>query len=219
MPGPSTRNLLALPAIPALRNLTRAIATLEAIIEPDWEFRYYSFNSKWSADRQMASMRNGQGDEWFLVFAPQGAFLKGFDHESPMSPWGNDHHQIWPGVLDQVPPEYSEFLREPAFSIQDTTFCVWRTMDDPSWNRGNINYPQDPDPDGSEWMLNVLDGNPETYQRWAQEYYEREIPMKAIKDCYASKPITREIVALLNPQSSLETLAKDLEEIGVPRAD
>src|SRR5262249_20272971 len=61
--GISTRNL-ALPAIDDLRNLCQVIATLDAILSPEWEWRYYSFNSKWSAGAMCASMRNGSGDEF-----------------------------------------------------------------------------------------------------------------------------------------------------------
>ena len=57
---------------------------LDAIIMPEWDYRYYSFNSKWSAGQEMASMRNGQSDAWFCVFSDVGVFFKGFDHESHM---------------------------------------------------------------------------------------------------------------------------------------
>jgi hypothetical protein len=80
----------------------KSLAALDAIIEPEWEYRYYSFNSKWAESEAMGSMRNGQGDEWFCVFSPVGAFLKGFDHESEMSPWNQEPKRVWPGVLDGV---------------------------------------------------------------------------------------------------------------------
>ena len=58
----STRNLSALPAIEILRKLTQSLAMLDAIVGREWDYRYYSFNSKWGAGEWMASMRNGQGD-------------------------------------------------------------------------------------------------------------------------------------------------------------
>ena len=78
----STRNLSALPPINVLKKLTQSLAMLDAIIQRDWEGRYYSFNARWSIDKQMASMRNGEGDEWFCVFSKNGAFLKGLTTES-----------------------------------------------------------------------------------------------------------------------------------------
>lgn len=67
-----------LPGPPALERLTRSLAVLDAILSPDWEGRYYSFNAGWDAARgeRMASMRDGCGDDWFLLFSPAGAFLK-----------------------------------------------------------------------------------------------------------------------------------------------
>ena len=72
----------------------KSLAVLDSIIEPDWEYRYYSFNSKWDKSEEMGSMRNGQGGAWFCVFSPVGAFLKGFDHESEMSPWSQEPMRV-----------------------------------------------------------------------------------------------------------------------------
>jgi hypothetical protein len=40
---------------------------LDAIMSPDWEYRYYFFDSKWGLSEMMASMRNGQGDDFTSV--------------------------------------------------------------------------------------------------------------------------------------------------------
>ncbi|WP_328392400.1 hypothetical protein OHS70_00395 [Streptomyces sp. NBC_00390] len=53
-----------LPTIADLRNLSRSLAMLDAILSPDWEGRYYSFNAGWAAGVELASMRNGSGDEY-----------------------------------------------------------------------------------------------------------------------------------------------------------
>jgi hypothetical protein len=123
----------------------------------------------------MASMRNGQGDAWFCVFSNEGAFLKGFDHESPMSPWNLEPSQVWRGVLDGVPESFKPFATEPAFSMADTTFCIWCGHQDDAWHTGHIQYPEGDDPDGSKWMLSILDGDPENYKSWAESYYERSL--------------------------------------------
>jgi hypothetical protein len=118
--------LSALPDIEGLRKLTKSLAMLDAIMSPEWEYRYYSFNSTWGPGEMMASMRNGQGDEYFILFDSHGAIMKGFDHESAMSPWSADEEKTWPGIFDDVPEEFKSFLSEPAFSIPETTFCIWR---------------------------------------------------------------------------------------------
>jgi len=74
-----------LPDIERLRRLAKSIAMLDAIISPEWEYRSYSYNSHWGQDEEMASMRNGCGDDWFLLFNSHGAALKGFAHEYPLA--------------------------------------------------------------------------------------------------------------------------------------
>jgi hypothetical protein len=212
----STRNLSGLPDPDALRQLTKSLAMLDALIQREWDYRYYSFNSKWAEYGQMASMRNGQGDEWFCVFSSVGVFLKGFDHESKMSPWSKQPPNVWPGVLDSVPSMFKPCVTEPAFSMGDTTFCIWRALQDAQWKTGTISYPEGDDPDGSGWMLSILDGNPYTYKEWAEEYYERSISTVAIQQIYRSTPLSPELVRELNPDVEFESILDDATEIGYP---
>jgi hypothetical protein len=59
--------------------LSKALAMLDAILSPEWEYRYYSCNGKWAPGETMASMRNGSGDGYFILFNGHGAAIKGFD--------------------------------------------------------------------------------------------------------------------------------------------
>lgn len=47
-----------LPTVADLRDRCRSLAMLDAILSPDWESRYYSFNAGWADGEEMASMRN-----------------------------------------------------------------------------------------------------------------------------------------------------------------
>jgi hypothetical protein len=164
----------------------------------------------------MASARNGQGDEYFLVFGPAGAFMKGFDHESPMSPWQQKSRAVWPGVLDAVPAVFASQLTEPAFSMQDTTFCIWRTNEDISWQRGEVDFPPGEDPDGSENLLWMLDGRPETDRRFCEDYYERQVDLRLIASIYEHSRLTEGLVKLLNPEASWVDTAAECEKLGYP---
>ena len=207
----STRDLAPLPDIPTLRRLTQSLATLDAALSPEWETRYYSFNSRWAEGEMMASMRDGSGDEWFLLFCQAGAILKGLAHESPMAVG-----PTWAGVLSDVPVQFGGFLTEPAFSAEDASFCVWRTHGDDRWHTGTVAYPPGNDPDGSADLLSILDGNPRTYQRWAREHYEVMVSLTAVRHVYEHRPLTVEVLVRLNPDVTLEDLADDLAEIGYP---
>ena len=205
-----------LPDIESLRELSQSLAMLDAILSPEWENRYFSFESKWDRGKMTASMRDGCANDYFILFNFDGAIIKGFDHESIMSPYANEPKKVWAGVLDDVPSEFKEFLSEPAFTIEDTTFCIWRRHIDSSWQIGEINYPDDENPDGLEDLLFALDGNPLTYRNFAEEYYEQEIPISLIESVYLHKPLTDELVKTLNKDILIEDLQEDVEKIGYP---
>ncbi|MFJ9743779.1 hypothetical protein ACIRS4_37680, partial [Streptomyces sp. NPDC101166] len=95
-----------LPEIQVLRDRCRAMAMLDAILSPEWESRYYSFDSTWGEGEEVASMRNGSGDDWFIVFSGAGVYGRGFDHEAPNAP----------DVLQAVPSVFEIYVTEPAFA-------------------------------------------------------------------------------------------------------
>ena len=207
----STRNLNALPRIPTLIQLTQSLATLDAIMQRDWNYRYYAFDAHWDKFEKMAAMRNGSGDEWYLLFSPAGAILKGFAHESIM----NDGPP-WPGVLSSVPAVFESFLTQSAFDMEHATFCVWRTNLDTVWHTGPVDFPPGPDPDGSANLLKILDGNPQSYVTFARDYFEHDPPFVAVDHIYRHRRLTQAIVSKLNPKVAIEDLVDDLAEIGYP---
>jgi hypothetical protein len=209
----------ALPGIAVLRQRCRALAMSDAIMSPEWESRYYSFDSRWAPGEQMASMRNGSGDAWSIVFSPAGAFIRGFDHESPMSPANNDD-ELWPGLVDTVPEVFSGCVAEPAFSFDGTleaTVCLWRQHDDDRWHAGEPVFPAGDDPDGADGLFQVLlDGGPAAYQRFAEDYYEVAVDVEAVGEIFALHPLTDDLVRRLNPDRVVADLAEDLAQIGYP---
>jgi hypothetical protein len=209
----STRDLGKLPDIPAFRRLTRALAMLDAILSPEWEYRYYSFDSHWAAGEMTASMRNGSGDHWHALLCPAGVALNGLAHEAPAfrpdSPW--------PGIFDSLPSEFdSNFLHEPAFDTANSTFCVWRLAADDRWSCGPVRLPSGEDPDGSGELLSILAGDPQQYVEFAAEYYERQIAPADVAAVYGHQPLTDALVRRINPQVDVGSLAVDIAEIAYP---
>ncbi|MFH8578915.1 hypothetical protein OG468_20415 [Streptomyces zaomyceticus] len=215
----------ALPGIEELRDHSRGLAMVEAVLSPEWESRYYSFDAHWSETEQLASMKNGSGDEYTIVLSPAGAFARVFDHESPLSPFGELADGLtWPGVIDGVPEAFREYLTEPAFTDEDgvhvTTACLWREPADTDWHTGPVEFTDledHEDPDGSERLLHLLtDRRAEAYAEFAEDYYERAVDIEAVRHVLALRPLTAEIVAALNPGVTLADLAEDVREIGYP---
>jgi len=211
----STRNLDALPDIPALRRLTRSLAMLDAILSPEWESRYYSFDSHWGEGELMASMRNGQGDDWFSLFTRGGVVVIGLDHEAPMFRF----NEPWPGLFDSLPSELAAAVNEPAFDARNSTFCIWRRSAGERWERGPVQFPDGDDPDGSAQLLQILDGRPESYRAFAADYYEVDLPLEAVAAVYRHQPLTPELLARLNADATIDALREDVVEIGYPEPD
>ncbi|MFI0168393.1 hypothetical protein [Streptomyces sp. NPDC017095] len=210
-----------LPEIAVLREHCRRMAVLEAVLSPEGESRRHSFDDHWSETESMASMRSGSGDEYSIVFSTAGAYVRGFDHESPMSPYTEDGP--WPGVLDAVPEVFRPYVEEPAFSDEDgmplATACMWRETADDRWKAGAIDFPDaaTEDPDGAGYLFQLLvDRSPEAFQRWAEDYYEVPVDLEAVRHLFSSRPLTQEVVRALNPDIALGDLSELIAEIGYP---
>ena len=213
----STRNLEQMPQVPQLKRLWHSLAMLDAILEPQWELRYHSFDALWAKGQQTAWMRDGSGDNYVILFDVDGrTFLKGFAHKCAMSPYRCDPPTLWPGVMDDLPDNFAEFRSEPAFAIADATFCLWHASEEDAWQRGAIEFPDEKDPDGSGDLLAILDGEPETYHQWAQGYYERELNLSAIERVYRHHPLTDELIFSLNEEADSADVAEEATTIGYP---
>lgn len=206
-----------LPDTPALIQRSKALAALDLILSPEWEFRYYSFNSKWSPTEQMASMRNGSGDDWFMVFHNSGwVALKGLDHESPA--WGEGREPLAKALQAVFPAELSSFVEEPAFAMDYASFAGYRLSPGTPWIRANDLTPFALLESGERCLVALLSGSAADYVEHAQEYFECEIDAAIVSRIFALEPISEEMVEALNPEVKLPEIAEELfEEIGYPR--
>ncbi|MFG2621161.1 hypothetical protein ACGFXC_26445 [Streptomyces sp. NPDC048507] len=201
-----------LPAPPRLRALLRALAVLDATIGDDPSYAQYAFAPAWGPGTEAALMDNGSGDDFCVLFTPAGTLVRGFDHESRMSPYGTDDERVWPGVIDEVPAPLSAFLHDPAFYDEDVdaprvTVCLWWETGDTAWRTGSaITFPTGTaDPDGSGHLFHLLtDPSPEAVRSHFEDYYERPVPLDAVRHVLAGLPLTPAVTAALRhgPQPS-----------------
>lgn len=187
---------------------------LDAILFPEWEDRYHSFDAHWGTGESMASMRNGQGDHWFALFTVAGVVIIGLDHEASM--YRPD--DPWSGLFDGIPDELSTAIAEPAFDSRNSTFCIWRRTGATIWEHGPIRFPVGGDPDGSARLLSHLDGDVESYCAFARERYGIDPEREAVTHVYRHVPLTDGVVARLNPAISLADLGDAIAEIGYPES-
>ncbi|MGW5093333.1 hypothetical protein ACWEQ1_01805 [Streptomyces nodosus] len=213
-----------LPDVPSLRRLCLSVAMAEAIVNPGAE-RHHSFDPNWSETEELASMANGSGDEFDIVFSPAGAYVRGFDHESPLSPYRHDDTpEPWPGVVDAVPTAYQRYVREPAFTDEDgspvVTVCLWHEAETGRWQAGEIRFPEGhPDPDGSGGLFALLlDPTPEAFQAFAEDYYETAVGIEAVRHIYELRPLDRALITGLNPTAPVEDVLQNALTMGYPVA-
>ncbi|TDP88994.1 hypothetical protein [Labedaea rhizosphaerae] len=217
-----------LPDVARLRELCRALAVLEVVLAPDSRDRYHQYDPAWRPGEEVAIARNGAGDEYAIVFTAAGVYVRGFDHESPMSPHATDDGEPWPGVLDSVPEVFRAQLDEPAFGdgygTPHVTVCLWREPQDDAWRHGVIDFPAGDfpaggDQDGADWLFGLLtDGTAEAARDWARDYYEQPVDLDAVRHLYAGRPLTDEVVTALNPATTRAAIADEISRIGYPLA-
>jgi hypothetical protein len=138
---------------------------------------------------------DGGGQSLDAVFARTGVLVRGFDHESPMSPYGTEDGRTWPGVYEGLPAALVPFVvdgrllgergdRFPGLAggvettLTPVTFAAWWQQG--RWECGRINFPTFGPyvSDGSEYLLDLV-FNPET---WMREYgWERATVEKALR--------------------------------------
>lgn len=205
----STKELQLLPDSNRLRDICKAMAVLDAILCQDWVYRYYSYNSDWSADEEFFEMRNGEGDQLLILFNNAGAVINGYSAETEQQ----KKEQLTHGL----PETFQEFIFGEPVNSNGTTFCLWKTVDQ-EWKTG-INTAAD---NHSEEMLSTLDGNPATYVKWATDYFKGSyhttgIPLDTVTMIYNQEPLTKDMVlSLVDHLEDWEQLLDDLAEISYP---
>jgi hypothetical protein len=202
----STKDFKLLPNKNSLQNICKAISVLDAIICQEWEYRYYSYNSKWGEGEEYCGMRDGSGDLMNILFLENHCVINGFAHEY--------QHNKKSDLTRNLPEIYNDFIfGEPVASF-GTTFCLW-TNETENWEVGTIEDYND----NSAELLTIFDGNPQTYIDWASEYFDESyketgIPLKTVTEIYQGKILTKEMVlSIVDEIEDWELLEEDLKEI------
>lgn len=205
----ATKDFKLLPSKNSLQNICKAISVLDAIICQEWEYRYYSYNSKWGEGEEFFEMRDGSGDLMNILFLEKNCVINGFAHEFQKNQKSD--------LTTNLPEMYNDFIfGEPVASL-GTTFCLW-TNETENWEAGLIKDYND----NSEELLAIFDGNPQTYIDWASDYFEDSyketgIPLNTVTEIYQGKILTKEMVlSLVEEIEDWKLLEEDLKEINYP---
>ena len=195
----SILNINELPSVDRVKHVAKGLALLDAIIMPEWQYRYFSFNCNWdgAGKEMMGSMRDGSGAEYFLHFTDAGVAGKVICGSS------------LPNVsecLNAMPVEFQQFKVEPAFSTDNASLFFWRGVNQPSWcvsPDGLAEYP----------LLGFFVGGIAAYKSLAEEYYEKSIDATVLEEVFVSLDVTEDQLMILNPNIEFGDLVDDFQEI------
>ena len=214
----STRDLSQLPDIDALRRLMQSLAVLDAILSPEWdvpvllvqrevvEGRADGVDAERGRGRPVRPLHEGR------VFH-QGVRSRGGD----VTPYRERPKRVWPGVLDSVPKAFAKSLSQPAFSMDDTTFCVWRLKGDRRGRAVTSEFPKGERPGRLARRCSATTtANRTTYRKHAEDYFEAEVPLKLIRACTLARTTHRGLVQAIKPEMTLADLKADLKEDRLP---
>ena len=207
----STKDLSGMPDVASLRRICRAVAVLEMIAGDEEWLRRYFYHPNWDENEEVFEFSDGSEQQMLVLFRPEGCVISGVDCER--YDWDED----WPSAEDitaGLPAAFHEFMYgEPVKSIK-STFCIWCT-DGVTWQKsGAIDLGGE---DGSEDMLEILDGNPQTYARFCRSYYEKDLPLAVIESVYRGEKMTPDMVKALNSgREDVQAIREELEKLGYP---
>lgn len=112
-----------------MKNLLKKQAILDIIVIPEHDawLRLVSYQYDPVKHCDQFKIDNGSGDHLYALFSPKGAILKGFDHESCLSPYQNEYEHPVAGIYDNIPAELLQLLDDET-EKDDVTFCTWQCV-------------------------------------------------------------------------------------------
>ena len=193
----STKDLFGLPNAERLKNFCKGLAALDIImVEEEWSFiRHYTYNPAWRKGKEAFFATDGSDQSMIVMFAPEGCVINGVDSE--LYDWEEKFPRI-EDLTDGMPSVLQKLMGSREVKKMKSTFCVW-TEDGTTWHCN----PMDGE-DASKDMLSTIDGDPQTY-------------VAAVRQLADGVPVTKELVAALNPKrNEWEEIKTGLDKIGYP---
>ena len=205
-----------LPTIDIIKKRLISMSALDIIFSEEEWLRVYKWNCEWNGNNSLAIVDNGAGDTMHIIFSSEGCIIKGFDHESELSPHAQEEFEVWKGIYENVPKVLLDFLDDEAIEKDDVTFCIWQEKNQNQWQKGKVEIPEGCD-DGSDYMISRI-YSLEDYIDWAKNYWglEDRLSVKEVEQIFNHQPITEELIKKLNPDRNIKLVMNELSEIDYP---
>ncbi|MFE4462313.1 hypothetical protein ACFROC_33590 [Nocardia tengchongensis] len=222
--------LQAFPDPGQLRHRSRMLALLDCIFggrAHTHPVRMHRYAEHWRTGQSLASMDNGAGDEYSIVFSPGGVYVRGFDHHSELNTYGRtDSGELWPGLTDGLPDQFHSYVTDEAFRFDEEptmTVCLWRLSTDSSWQTSqNVEYDdKDLNGDGSDWLFDpLIDWSLASRVDHYRSYFDMSTDPDhaALHAIMEGAPINAALVHQLNPDIDLAIVAEEAAITGLTLA-
>lgn len=193
----------------------KASAIIDTLLCSNPLIRYHTFLENRFPGVDVGILDHGSGDRMYCILdATNGSLIKGFDHQSSMSPHAQQTFQTWPGIFEESPAELLGYLEAPEFDKIETTFCIWRKKQDQCWWQGE--FEESEEGEGSSALLDQIFLDAQSYYDWAKEYYQsQQIAIEPIVSIYDSCQLNHEQVTSINPNVDLNMVQSELAKMGV----
>lgn len=207
-----------LPDPTQLERVSLALAALDLVLLSDPYDRMFSYEPNWRGDTNLASMNNGAGGEYRIIFDTFGTLVMAFDHESPLSPWNTPNKELVEGLVDGIPKELTPLVTDPAFAAQESpaaevTFCAWAKTDAvDGWITGPLE-----DDGGAAWLLEVVMGDAASlYTSFLNEVREPALMPEQLAPFFALEPISHALLEELGSELATKEVLAGLATLGYP---
>ncbi|KWX77450.1 hypothetical protein [Paenibacillus jilunlii] len=197
--------LMKLPEPETLRRQMILLAVLDIICCGEEWLRVHRYDPDFRPGVQLGIVENGAGDHLYVLFTADGCVLKGFDHESPLSPHARDEYEVWPGMYEGLPDNLQSVLHSSGDTLEaeEVTFCLWQENGKPVWMCGEWGELDNKEAEsgGTDFLLGYLNETPEDYIEWANDYFSglQPLPLEPVRHLFNGGPVTEGLIAAINP--------------------
>lgn len=153
-------------------------------------------------------MRDGSGDNFFIVFRRGTTYIQGLAHESGLARQPPDQ------LFDGLPGEMADLRDEPAFGPRECSFVLWWSSPDGPWEFGTNDVPT-PATDGSADLLAIFTDGARSYLNYARDYFEVELDSSAVAAVFASGAVQPDLIRAINPGADASVIEGELAAMGL----
>jgi hypothetical protein len=213
--SPATISLL--PAVDIVKRSWQAVAMLEALLNPEEDWRVFRYISEWRDGYSLAHIDTRSEGDSHGVFLGECAIIRGYDEGSAILARSRDPVEAEiASPTSRIPAQLRDFLTDPAlYEHAAATFCIWQEAHDSQWQMLDcMKRPQIVDEPLA--FVNMLCGDPRPTVKWVEEYYELLRLADLVDALYAFTPLSEEIIARKQPDVERGAVLEAARTIGYP---